>query len=542
MRKFLLCFAFMVGSTTLAQPVDYDGVERVVGFVVCDGNFCSSSEAFATNVVRDPVLSQENPNDETTCVCMDEEGFAETVSGQSPIALQSMIHRTFSGGASMISGRLERTINCSNAADLNRPADYPSIIGRSISNGTGSFQSHPGSFIAPAFGQMAGASLGFSSGPILMHQSGTQYFLTRIINNAADPTFHNNSGFPAVVLPPAAGGTPAGYPFVNHHVGGKSHLLSHKNAANVVKHWVVSSKGTADTTDRIFITRLNDNGSFDTTFHNDGILEISAASLGLPAPSGGFGLVVSDIDADGRLTIAFNLNADNKTSGTLYSTTTESLIVIRTISTTSCTTFAGCLDTSFSGNGIATLGHDSDMRDGWRVASLDVANDGISSSSDPETAILLIEKITTNGSNTDVWVYNLNGAGDLDTTFNTAGRRRISTVFGNTNPAVVHPTQVPDIVITTVTAVPPNAGGDIFFSMAGPSGADLNFPDATGFVVKLTIDGQRDTGFGINGEELLEGIPFGMQNIRGDFSNISAAETVIAVETDGLYRGHCGNL
>jgi uncharacterized delta-60 repeat protein len=204
------------------------------------------------------------------------------------------------------------------------------------------------------------------------------------------------------------------------------------------------------------LTRLNADGSLDTSFDGDGTLIVP---VGSGSDIGGYSVAVQP---DGRILVA----------GYSFTGTDYDFSVIRLNSN-------GSLDTSFDGDGklIAPVGSGSDY--------------GLSLSLQPDGKIVVAGHSNSNGFDSAFSLIRLNGDGSLDTSFDGDGKRIV-------------PVGTSSDIGYSVTVQP---DGKILMAGGSVNGVDNDFS-----LIRLNVDGSLDTSFDGDGKLI---VPVGTSNDYG---------------------------
>jgi uncharacterized delta-60 repeat protein len=200
------------------------------------------------------------------------------------------------------------------------------------------------------------------------------------------------------------------------------------------------------------LTRLNADGSLDTSFDGDGKLIVPVGS----GSDSGYSVAVQP---DGRILVA----------GYSFTGTDDDFSVIRLNSN-------GSLDTSFDGDGklIVPVGSGSDY--------------GLSLSLQPDGKILVAGHSNSNGTDSAFSLIRLNGDGSLDTSFDGDGKRIVP--VGSSGDIGYSVTVQPD--------------GKILMAGSSVNGTNNDFS-----LIRLNVDGSLDTSFDGDGKLI---VPVGTSN------------------------------
>jgi len=230
----------------------------------------------------------------------------------------------------------------------------------------------------------------------------------------------------------------------------------------------------------IGITRLNTNGSLDTSFNTTGWQEVQFSIAGTPADTGAAGVVVQP-----NLAIVV---VGSVTPTTTPTPPVSNIGVARL-------TVNGTLDTSFNSTGTLNIGGTGD----------DSADDVTLEGTQIVIAGTSTVQFQPSGSDlenvTALTVTRLNSSGSFDTSFNGTGTYTLALTEGG----IPYSTSANDI-----TVLP-----DGTLLAGGSAGPDLGFA-ATGMLVNLTSSGSLNTSYGSNGVALIPETPSGRLLVQAD--------------------------
>lgn len=274
----------------------------------------------------------------------------------------------------------------------------------------------------------------------------------------------------------------------------------------------------------IFVAKLSANGVLDTSFSEDGIVQLGNTTLGVKA-SEQESVSSIIVDSNGSIFVA------GDTAGSLGEANagSEDVFVVKLTS-------EGLLDTSFSGDGIVQLGNVSigagaSALEYVRGMKLDSAGNiivaGYTDSSLGET----------NGGFSDIFVVRLTPSGALDTSFSGDGIVQL----GNTTLGAA----------TTgweyTSTLELDASGNIYIGgMTNSAFGEVNAGIMDAFVVKLTSTGALDTSFSGDGIIQLGNVTVGASGSGFDYLTSLALDSggniLVSGDTSGaLGETNAGN-
>lgn len=242
----------------------------------------------------------------------------------------------------------------------------------------------------------------------------------------------------------------------------------------------------------IWIARLTNGGTFDSTFNNSGFLQISDGQIGTNGLSGIAGEFITELPGsttdlsstagtlDGSKLLIGGVIATNLTDGRAH------LVLIRTVaSTTTCSGLA-YLDSAFDTDGIAVYSSSTAMTNPLQMGSIDVLGTKI--------AATATENLNDNSS-MDLWAWKINESnGSVDTGFGSGtGRVELSTVVSSESST--DQTFIARAVVLDSTGSM-WIGGGARWNMNGGTGSGGH----DGFIVRLTSAGALDTNFNGSGK------------------------------------------
>lgn len=275
----------------------------------------------------------------------------------------------------------------------------------------------------------------------------------------------------------------------------------------------------------VYAIRFNLDGTKDTSFGNgDGCQAWSLSDLGLQTLDLHEGLTTVD-PGSGKGVFALRVNHDHNSS------TLDRLMLVRTVgASTSCTTAANCLDTNFSSDGINVFANGTDLTGSPSLFGVDAQ--GI-------IAVGIDEEVSS--TDHDFWVYYVGDNGNFITSFNGTGRRQMTSALGNTNMGQKNNEATVAIDLSDEGVYVSGFTDDVY------SSSQIIDPSLTGWVIRLTSGGARDSSFvNANGELTVHYLAGSMiyaadtSYVNNGGSTVNDTRMVVSANNDWVFVANAG--